>query len=100
VQQEIEAMIDAQTQPFLRDLFTLEDLRLRIADRMKNRLPSIREISDALKALGIIAIGQVRFGLSNRLRVWAWRNQDRWQNASAAEVRQGLMSPLSMEAAE
>ncbi|MCW5715740.1 MAG: hypothetical protein KIT43_14615 [Bauldia sp.] len=99
VQQEVEAMIEAEADPFHVDLFTLEDLRLRIFDRLK-RLPTIREVTSAVKELGADQVRQIRKEGSGRLRIWAWRNVDQWKQATAAEIRMGLLRPLFLEAAE
>lgn len=100
VQQEVQAMMDELDGPFWRDLLTVEDVREAIANRMKGRFPGIREVTDALKALGCEYLRQVRFGPALKRRVWAWRNIDRWKVATTQQLRDGLLMPILLDAAE
>jgi hypothetical protein len=96
VQQEVEAMMEVEARPFHRDLFRVEDLRLEIAERMKNRLPSLRDVTEALKELGAVSLKpQVRRPHGEgRIRLWAWRNVERWANATTAELREGYWGTI------
>ncbi|MGQ7793043.1 primase-helicase family protein [Faunimonas sp. B44] len=100
VQQEVQAMMDELDSPFWRDFLTVEDVREAIANRMKGRFPGIREVTDALKALGCEYLRQVRFGTALKRRVWVWRNIDRWKVATTQQLRDGLLMPILLDAAE
>jgi hypothetical protein len=92
VEQEMEIMMKQATYPFTRDLVVAETVREEIATRQKGRWPSLREVTDALKALGAVQVRQVRHSKSERLRPWAWRNVDQWTDATPETIRQAFTS--------
>ena len=78
-------MMKQGTHPFNRDLVVAETVREEIATRQKGRWPSLREVTEALKALGAVQVRQVRHSKSERLRPWAWRNIDQWKDCNSGK---------------
>ena len=95
VEQEMEVMMKQGTDPFIRDLVVAETVREKIATRQKGRWPSLREVTDALKALGAVQVGQIRLPENERLRPWAWRNQDQGRTAIPEMIRKELLRPAA-----
>ncbi len=90
VEQEMKVMMEQGTHPFSRDMVVAETVREEIATRQKGRWPSLREVTDALKALGAVQVRQVRHSKSERVRPWAWRNVDQWTDATPEMIRQAF----------
>ncbi|MGV1790348.1 primase-helicase family protein [Rhizobium sp. A37_96] len=85
VTQEVEALIEENAPIFWRDLVTLSDVRNELQKRL-GKMPSLNEVKSALKALGAVKLDVVRIG-ENTLRLWAWTDTSRWQDATPDEVR-------------
>jgi hypothetical protein len=56
---------------------------------------TLREVTDALKALGAVQVRQIRLPESERLRPWAWRNVDQWTDATPETIRKALLRPAA-----
>lgn len=91
VQQELEAMMEEEVPPFWVDVVHAEQVRAKLMERVKARTVSIREIADALKAMGAVQLRQMRLDLGNRVRLWAWRNTEKWLAAELDEIRAELI---------
>jgi len=83
--QEVEAMIEENVPVFWRDIVSLNDVRNELQRRL-GKMPSLNEVKSALKAQGAVRLDVVRMGEST-MRLWAWTNVDRWQGATAEEIR-------------
>jgi hypothetical protein len=85
--QEIEAMRDEGHYLFLCDLLAFDDVRNELTRRLGNKMPSRPQVTEALKAIGAVPLGQIRLGGNARARLWAWRNVEKWCDASPEEMR-------------
>lgn len=97
--QELEAMIEARTWPFSRDIFTLEEVMASLPNHL--RQPTRQAVSRALRSLGCEPIGQFRaqgfwqcfHGCQPRFipdqqarpSLWICRNVESWRLAKQEE---------------
>ncbi|MDQ6438173.1 DUF5906 domain-containing protein [Mesorhizobium sp. LHD-90] len=86
VTQEIVSMAGEEALPFWIDLVTVEDVRDAINGRLR-KLPSNYQVMQGLRAIGARSLpNAVRIDLK-QCRFWAWRNVDKWLEATPEEIR-------------
>jgi hypothetical protein len=92
ITQEIEAMMAEGDAVFWHDMVNVNDVRRGLHGRI-GKTASQNEIASALKSLGAVTLKPVKGPLGNNLRLWAWRNTERWVDASPDDIRQHLSKP-------
>lgn len=94
VTQEVEALMTQGHPPFNKAVVSAEDLRSKLSYRIKGRQPSQMEITQALKAVGAVQLPQTRLPSGARVRLWAWKDQERWQGAGPEEIRAEYLNTI------
>lgn len=90
-ERELAALLDEQCAPFDRDLVQRQEVVRAIAPNisvMANK--SAEAVARAMVALGFARLPQqvrLRDYANSKVRLWAWRNQEKWLSATMDEVR-------------
>ena len=76
-----------------KDLFSQEDFD-QIMSLITSPKATWRQITRAFARLGCLSLGQVRFSRTDRRRVWAIRNFDKWRHADPGDIQQHLQTHM------
>ena len=80
--------IEGKMHPFHKDIVTSAelDLYLSICPNVSARSREPRNVSDTLKQMGCVSLGQ-RMVKGTRHSLWIIRNQEKWSQASSEAIR-------------
>jgi Family of unknown function (DUF5906)/Primase C terminal 2 (PriCT-2) len=86
----VSTACDSGDAPFHRDIFHMDEVRHLIQSET-GKILSRQRIQHWFKSVIADAdeVKQIRSG-NGRLRVWAWRNHDKWRSASPQDIQQEL----------
>lgn len=87
VEQVLRELLDSEHPSLCKDVVAVSHIRLLVQIETQSSRFSNNQLTEALRAVGGVNLGQVRLGHERRERLWAIRNAETWETASHEELR-------------
>lgn len=93
LRQDLETLMEENSQPFNKDVFTLVQLEDVMRQRGMKRVAT-KTLTHALESLGVTVLGKVKLADSTTPNVYCWKKHEEWSKISLDEIRKEFEPPF------